>query len=63
MLDDVIVEALIADNTARRFWREKCGDKVKLLWKDFMTAFAGTPLPTPYALPQTNGFLRLLAPA
>lgn len=40
VLDDVIVEALIADNTARRFWREKCGDKVKLLWKDFMTAFA-----------------------
>jgi hypothetical protein len=45
VLDDVIVEALIADNTARRFWREKCGDKVKLPWKDFMTAFASTSHP------------------
>jgi hypothetical protein len=49
VLDDIIVEGLITDNTARRFWREKCGDKVKLPWKNFMTAFACT-LSAPYLL-------------
>jgi len=39
LLDDVIIDVLISDKTGRHFWREKCGDKVKVPWKDFVSSF------------------------
>lgn len=41
-IDDVVVEALISDNTARRFWRAKFADRVKVPWKEFSSAFSGS---------------------